>query len=509
MFKYKWCTKSDLDAFLGLLFDGFSKVLAAVGIMIFSFGMPTEIVLGKILPGLSLATAFGNFWYAYEALTLAKTEKRQDVTAQPYGVGAGQVFGWLFLIIGPVFWETNNCILAWQVGLAACFIGGFIEIAGAFIGRRILYYTPMAALLGNLAAGAMVWLSLIGVLEIFSKPIIALCPFLILFTAYFGKVRMPYGLPAGVFSIGLGTMVVWLTGNVDGSKILSSIQYVKISMPGLAIDEILSGFQSIAKYLPIIIPLQIANFLTTLQGLESAAVAGDRYPVRRSMVMDGVGTVIGAVFGNPFPTTVYYGHPSWKGIGARAGYSMFNGMAYLLVGFTGVAGLLTVIIPYQVVMPVLVFVGISVASQAFTETKRQHIPVVLVAFLPLIAQYVLSAIEAGLDLAGKELRIQDLAVMEESSFPIRGVISLAQGAFLSSLLLAAIMTYIIDKNYKFAMIFSAISAVLSMIGLIHAPGLAWISSEGMSFAIIYMIFAVICWILEKNNTNSGVNEKSL
>ncbi|WP_050748587.1 hypothetical protein [Halothermothrix orenii] len=91
---YHWVTRGDIDAFFGLLFDGMSKVLSMTGIMIFAFGMPTEIVVGRILPGLAMATLFGNLWYAYEAYRLAKKEGRQDTTAQPYGVGAGQVFGW-------------------------------------------------------------------------------------------------------------------------------------------------------------------------------------------------------------------------------------------------------------------------------------------------------------------------------------------------------------------------------------------------------------------------------
>lgn len=46
-FKYKWITKADIDAFFGLLFDSFSKVLATIGIMLYAFDMPSEIVIGR------------------------------------------------------------------------------------------------------------------------------------------------------------------------------------------------------------------------------------------------------------------------------------------------------------------------------------------------------------------------------------------------------------------------------------------------------------------------------
>ena len=80
-FKYRWWGKGDVDASIGIFFDGFSKILSATGIMLFVFGMPADIVLGKIVPGVGLAIFAGNLWYFYEAWSLAKKEHRQDVTA--------------------------------------------------------------------------------------------------------------------------------------------------------------------------------------------------------------------------------------------------------------------------------------------------------------------------------------------------------------------------------------------------------------------------------------------
>lgn len=498
-FKYKWYTKADIDALFGLLFDGFSKVIAAVGIMIFGFGMPSEIVLFRILPGLGIATFFGNIWYAFEAYKLAKKEKRQDVTAQPYGVGAGQVFGWLFLIMGPVYWNTQDAVLAWQVGIAAGFIGGVIEIIGAFVGKKIIKYTPTAALLGNLSAGAIIWLSLVGMLDIFDKPLIALLPLLIIFMCYIAKVKMPFGLSAGAVAILIGTILAWVTGEMDANQISVATADIKLTAPVFSVGDIIIGMREIVKYLPIVLPLQIANFLTTLQGIESASVAGDKYPVRSSMIMDGLGTIIGSIFGNPFPTTVYYGHPGWKEIGARAGYSVGNAFVYLILCFTGAVGIITALIPYQVVMGMLVFIGIAVTAQAFSESPKKHIPAILIAFFPLIAQYIQTGVEAGLSVAGTSLEKVALADFSAAGFSIKGVLALSQGAFLSSLLLAALMAYLIDHNFKMSSIFAGICCFSAFIGLIHAPKLALPSLEGIPIAIVYGVFGLICLFLYFKN----------
>ena len=102
-FKYRWWGKGDVDASIGIFFDGFSKILSATGIMLFVFGMPADIVLGKIVPGVGLAIFAGNLWYFYEAWSLAKKEHRQDVTAQPFGIGASQL--------------TAGCTLLWALSI--------------------------------------------------------------------------------------------------------------------------------------------------------------------------------------------------------------------------------------------------------------------------------------------------------------------------------------------------------------------------------------------------------
>jgi adenine/guanine/hypoxanthine permease len=489
---YKWLTKGDVDAYFGLLFDGMSKVLAASGIMMFGFGMPADIVLGRVLPGLALATFFGNMFYAYEAYRLARKENRQDTTAQPYGVGAGQVFGWLFLIIGPVFWKTGDPILAWQVGLGACFIGGVVEVVGAFIGRGIIKVIPRAALLGNLAAGAVIWLSLVGMLNIFDKPYTALIPLAIVIIAYFGKMRLPFGLPAGLMAIVLGSVLAWTMGTMEFGAVIESVSSLKLNGPTLSITDIFYGIKNIKDFLPIILPLQIANFLTTLQGLESAAVAGDKYPVRSSMTMDGVGTIIGAMFGNPFPTTVYYGHPSWKELNARAGYSVLNGITYLIIGMTGAVGVLTAIIPFQAVMPVLVFVGFSMSVQTFSETNKHHVGAIMIAFIPLIAQYVETGVNATLTAVGTDLVTVGYEAFGVASFPIRGIVSLSQGAFLSSLLLAAWMVNVVERKWLISSIYAMSLSLCAAIGLIHSPQVGWMPEQSISFAVIYLAIAVIC-----------------
>ena len=493
-FKYKWWGKGDFDASFGLFFDGFSKVFSAVGIMIFGLGMPAAIVMGKILPAIGIATFLGNMWYFYEAWSLAKKEKRSDVTAQPFGIGGAVVISWLFLIMGPVYWKTGDPMLAFRVGLTAGFIGGLIEIMGAFIGRWLLKVVPRSALMGNMAAGAFVWLSLVGIMIVFDKPEIAMVPLFVVIINYIAKAKQwSSKIPTGLLVLGLGTIVAWLVGYMNIENLMLSFSDIGFYTPSLFIEEIFSGFKDVVPYLPVIIPLQIANFLTTLQGIESAKIAGDIYPEKQSMIMDGMFTVIGSLLGNPFPTTVYCGHPSWKSIDARAGYSLTVGITYLIITLTGLTGVMMNIVPYETVMVLLIFVGLSVTIDTVKDTEKRYIPVILIAMLPILVEHTKTVISSAVQATGLTLENISPEAFAEFNIYIKGVEILGSGAFLSSLLMSGWLACVIDKKYKEGAMFAIVLGLSSLIGLIHSSQMFIINKEVILITIGYFAIAAITY----------------
>lgn len=503
-FKYKWWGKGDIDASFGLFFDGFSKVFTATGIMLFVFGMPASIVLGKILPAIGIVSFLGNLWYFYEARRLAYKEKRSDVTAQPFGIGGPVTMSWIFLIMGPVYWKTGDAMLAFRVGLAAAFIGGIVEIIGAFVGRFLLKVLPSSALLGNLASGALVWLAISGIVIVFDKPIIAALPMFIVLMDYVGNANKRIKIPSGVVAIVLGGAIGWITGYMNVESLTNAFKDIGLYTPDLFLNEMLQGLKDVTPYLPIIIPLQIANFLTTLQGVESAKLAGDTYPEKQSMFMDGVFTLLGALLGNPFPTTVYYGHPSWKAIDARAGYSLVVGIVYLIVGLTGLTGVMMAVIPYEVVMVLLVFVGLSVAIDTLQKIDKKYFGVILVSLLPIVAEYAKMLVTSAVQAAGTTIEAISPEKFAEFNVGIDGIKLLGSGSFLSSLLIAAWLACLVDKQYKNSAFFAIILAGSSFIGLIHHGKIEFLPTNGVIIGTVYLVLAFLTYqkqFITKKETN--------
>lgn len=187
--KQKYFGEGDLEAFFGLFGDVFSKIAAIIGVLYFAEGFPADIVMGKILPGIGVGSIAGSLIYFWEAYDLGKKEGRTDVTALPFGVSSTQVFAWIYLIIVPIYRQTGNALHAWQVAVAACFLGGLVEIAGGFVSKLLMKWIPNAALMGNMAAGALVWLSLNGFVTVFETPLVSVIPLFLIFLAQKMKTR--------------------------------------------------------------------------------------------------------------------------------------------------------------------------------------------------------------------------------------------------------------------------------------------------------------------------------
>jgi hypothetical protein len=46
---------------------------------------------------------------------------------------------------------------------------------------------------------------------------------------------------------------------------------------------------------------------------------GNNYNLRKILLADGLGAVVGSMLGSPFPPAVYIRHPGWKSVGGRIG----------------------------------------------------------------------------------------------------------------------------------------------------------------------------------------------
>ncbi|MGI5174051.1 uracil permease [Treponema sp. OMZ 840] len=497
----RYFSAGDIGAFFGILGDVFSKISVIIGVLLFGEKMPADLVLGRILPGIALGSILGCIIYFWEAYRLSVKEQRDDVTALPFGVSSTQVFTWLFIIIVPIYRQTGDAYLAWSVGLASCFFGGFIEIIGGFVAGFVRRYIPQSALIGNMAAAALVWLSFNGVASVFNKPQIALISLFLAWLTIFRKRNLIPKVPNSVLILIAGALFAWFTKSATSVQVRQAIQNVGVYPPSLFLSDIGTGLSKIAPYLSTIIPLQISNFLATMQAVESADLVGDKYPLRTSMINDGVTTIVSALFGSPFPTTVYYGHPGWKRSGAKCGYLLFMIIPYIML-FFGLPLLIIAVIPFEVIMVFLITVGLTVAMEVQNNLKKDYSIAVYLSLFPIFAQYVVTLLDNVLHTLNTSLTSVDMEAFAAAGIAIKGFMYLANGAFASSLLYSIWIAYIIQKEYVRAAVTCAILAGLSAIGFIHQSALSLLPADNIKFILIYSALALVCLQLHFQKSKS-------
>ncbi|HOW81083.1 MAG TPA: NCS2 family permease [Spirochaetota bacterium] len=493
-FRYPLFVRGDIDGFIGLFIDNLVNLLIITGLCL-GLGMPAGLVFGKILPATAFSVLSGNIFYSWQARKLAHKEGRDDVTALPYGINTVSLIAYFSLIIAPVYMHTKDADLAWKVGVVSCLVSGVCEGAGAFMGEWIRKITPRAALLSTLAGIAISFIALDQTIKIWDRPLIAFIPLALILAEYFSHAKLPLKIPAGFYALAIGSAIAWSTGAMDPGALKGSLKTVSLWMPGFELYGALTaiGLDNIVPYLSIAIPMGLMSFFGTLQNIESASAAGDSYPAKPALLMNGIGTIFGAAFGSPFPTTVYIGHPGWKGLGARAGYSIINGAVMTIICFTGLMGVIVAAVPLEAGYPILLWIGLVITAQAFQTTPVKHAPAVALGLMPAIAAWGLSLLRQFVNREGGLGAAEVNAAIAGALPHIKGILVFSEGSLFSAMFLTAVGVYLIEKDFLRAFAWTIPLVVFSFFGLIHSSEIGF-GMAGM-VPLGYMFFALVMILL--------------
>ncbi len=506
----RWFVRGDVDGFFGLALDNLVQLLLIDVLCRFVVGLPGEIVYGRILPGVAVSILVGNLYYAWAAKRLADATGRTDVCALPYGINTVSLFGHVFLVMLPAKFlaasagAPDPARVAWQAGLLACLGSGLIELGGSFVAERVRRATPRAALLSTLAGIALGFISLGFLFRTFARPLVGLATLTIVMLVYFGRVRFRGRIPGGMIAVALGTAIAWATGIAPVGESPAGAG-LHLPVPVLGDLAAALGGGHLAAYLSVIVPMGLFNVLGSLQNIESAEAAGDPYPTTPSLAVNGIGSIAAALFGSAFPTTIYIGHPGWKALGSRAGYSILNGAFVTVVALTGTLAHISWAVPIDAGMAIVLWIGLVISAQAFQATPREHAPAVVVGLLPgigawgaLMAKNGLRAAGVG-DPGGPPFGPDLLAAFARSDTWIHGAFALEQGFIFSAMILSAITVGILQQRFRVAATWAAIGAALCVAGLMHAyrftPGdTALDLSPAWPWATGYAVMATILWL---------------
>ncbi|WKA27216.1 regulator [Bradyrhizobium roseum] len=530
-FKPALWTPGDWNALFGFGTNILVNMLVLTGLLRFVLKMPDSIVFGRILPALGLMMCLSTFYYAYLAYKLAQKTGRSDVCALPSGVSVPHMFIVTFVIMLPITIKTGDPLKGWSAGLVWVFFQSFILMIGGFIAPYIRKITPRAALLGTLAGVSVTFISMRPALEMYMTPQIGLVCFAIILVSWFGGVKYWKGMPAGLIAIAVGMIIAWGSnlfglglGGLSLKGVGDAFANFGFSVPLPAFGHVFSGFEFLGIILVTAIPFGIYDLVEAMDNVESAEAAGDEYPTTRVLTADGVVSLIGCLMGNPFINAVYIGHPGWKAMGGRIGYSAATGLMVVLLSWFGIISVLLALVPVVAISPILLYIGMLIGAQAFQTTPLKHAPAIVLALTPHLAAWaklqidtmLASAMTAAQAVGGLAAdKVDAVKAAAISALPQQGVLYhglevMGGGSILAGLVLGAIGVFVIERDFLKASAFALAGAVMTYFGFMHGEAVGIGGGLGVTpgVALAYAVMAAGLFALAKTSGSAVYSSHS-
>ena len=457
-FKPTLWTPGDWNAFFGFGTNILVNMLVLTGLLRFVLKMPDSLVFGRILPALGLMLCLSTFYYAFLAYRLAQKTGRNDVCALPSGVSVPHMFIVTFVIMLPITIKTGDPMKGW--------------------------------------------------------------------VSWFGGVKYFKGVPAGLVAIAAGMIIAWGSnlfglglGGLSVKGVGDALAGFGFSVPLPAVGQVFSGFEFLGIILVTAIPFGIYDLVEAMDNVESAEAAGDEYPTTRVLTADGVVSLIGCLMGNPFINAVYIGHPGWKAMGGRIGYSAATGIMVIILSWFGIISVMLALVPVVAISPILLYIGMLIGAQAFQTTPVKHAPAIVLALTPHLAAWgklqidtmlgsTVNAAQAVGGLAADKVdavKTAAIAALPQQGVLYHGLEVMGGGSILAGLVLGAIGVFVIERDFVRASGFALAGAVLTYFGFMHGEAVGIGGGYGVtpSVALAYAVIAAGFFALGKYGTSTS------
>src|SRR5437773_1519154 len=245
------------------------------------------------------------------------------------------------------------------------------------------------------------------------------------------------------------------------------------------------------------VAILLIAFLPTLKMLRDPLVGLVALGVLLLALVGGVRMPLG-LCGGVVQNTPYIGHPAYKAMGARAGYTLATGLVIGVGAMVGVLSILVTLLPEAAVAPILVFIGLAITAQAFLASPPRHGPAVAITFVPVAAAVVLIQLGGVLAALGKS----PADLRGDAALTYRTLLVLGNGFILTAVLWGWAVVTMIDRRFLVTAAVLAVASLATLVGLVHSPlpggALFWPWAEGapraqaLPLAGAYGVLAALC-----------------
>ena len=460
--------RGDIDATVAQVGFNLAQMIIPVFLLV-PIGIPLAFSVGHLLPGYALGFFVGSLGLTALAVRLRSRERRSDVTAHVYGNNVPAIIAYTLSIVLPVYLESHDPVRAWQIGAAAVAWTGIIKLVAAPFAGVCRRFIPVPASMTVFGAAMYSYLALVLLQRIFDQPLVGIIALAIVAVSVLANIpitrwRIPPFIVAWIIPLIVGLLVGYVHPVWRG---------LSLGLPLVASLGPLRSLLVALPYLSVIAPMAIYQVLQDIAAVEGANAAGDNYDARSLVAWDGLATLICGAAGSVVTPVVYALHPPYKAMGARIGFALWTPVVVFLVVVSGITLFIAQLFPWAILAAMIAYVSIGVGIATLRRVDQKYLSAVLLGFMlpggAVIAAAVNSALPAlKLSAANPEVR----AALNKSIY-WESVQGLGSGFLFLVLVVASLITELIDRNFGRAALWCGVASLFSWFGLMHSPIFRW------------------------------------
>jgi len=460
--------RGDVDATVAQVGFNLAQMIIPVFLLL-PVGIPLEFSVTRLLPGYASGFLIGSLGLTFLALQLRRREGRQNVTAHVYGNNVPAIIAYTLAIVLPTYQRTHDPNAAWQVGAAAVIWTGIIKLAAAPFAGLCRRFIPVPASMTVFGAAMYSYLALVLLQRVFDHPVVGIVALAIVACSVLANLpitrwRIPPFLVAWLIPllVGLAVGYVHLTWRLWSPCFPFVVSAAALGSLGLALP-----------YLSVICPIAIYQVLQDVASVEGASAAGDNYDARLVVAWDGLATLTCGLAGSVITPVVYALHPPYKAIGARIGFALWTPIIFLAVVMSGLTLFISQLFPWPILAAMIAYVSVGVGAATLRRVDPKYLSAVLLGLVLPAGAVVSAAVNSALQSVRLSPSNADVAAALNRSIYWESIQGLGSGFLFLVLVVAALITEMINRNFRRAAAWCMVASGFSWLGLMHSQVFRW------------------------------------
>jgi adenine/guanine/hypoxanthine permease len=415
-----------------------------------------------------------------------------------YGNNVPAIIAYTLSIMLPVYLESRDANLAWEIGAAAVAWTGIIKLAAAPFAGVIRRFIPGPASMTVFGAAMYSYLALVLLQRVFDQPLVGLAALAIIITSVLANVpitrwRVPPFIVAWLVPLMLGLAVGYVHPVWQG---------IAVGPPFALTPQPVHGMVLALPYLSVIAPMAIYQVLQDIASVAGGTAAGDDYDVRGVLACDGLGTLVCGLAGSVITPVVYAMLPPYKAMGARISFALWTPIIFILVVMSGLTIFIAQLFPWPILAAMIAYVSVGVGMATLRRVDPKYVSVVLLGFVLPAGAVVAAAVNSALPALQISAANPGVQAALNRSIYWSSIQGLGNGFLFLVLVVASLLTEAIDRRFGRAAIWCLIAAVFSWFGLMHSALIRWAAQP--EYAAGWLAAAIIVYSARWWRGDSGV-----